>query len=135
MTVLDDSWACSKKIIGTNYPFKTFGFWVLFDLEARSLNEMTHWTHKNTVPSPWVISKPHFQFREMISLFLLIFACQNGFATGQVTLNDLQMTVNGMNDKINKLETQVQDLKSEVKEKFILGSIYVSEMINRKWFL
>ena len=56
----------------------------------------------------------------MISLFLLIFAIENGFATGQVTLNDLQMTVNGMNDKINKLEVQVQDLQSEVKERIIL---------------
>ena len=56
----------------------------------------------------------------MISLFLLIFAFENGFANGQVTLNDLQMTVNGMNDKINKLEVQVQDLQSEVKERVIL---------------
>ena len=64
--------------------------------------------------------KAAFQFREMISLFLLIFAFQNGLATGQVTLNDLQMTMNGMNDKINKLEVQVQDLQNEVKERIIL---------------
>ena len=56
----------------------------------------------------------------MISLFLLIFACQNGLATGEVTLNDLQLTMIGMNDKINKLEVQVQDLQSEVKERVIL---------------
>ena len=56
----------------------------------------------------------------MISLFLPIFAFQNGLATGQVTLNDLEMTMNGMNDKINKLEVQVQDLQSEVKERIIL---------------
>ena len=113
MTVLDDSWACFKIRIREYFHFKTFGCWVLFDLEARSLNEMTHWTYKNTVPSPWVISKPHFKFREMISLFLLIFAFENGLATGQVTLNDLQMTMNGMNDKINKLELQA--LKSKFK--------------------
>ena len=56
----------------------------------------------------------------MISLFLLIFAYQNGLATGVVTLNDLQLTMLGMNDKINKLETQVQTLQSEVKERVIL---------------
>jgi len=64
--------------------------------------------------------KAAFQFREMISLFLLIFAFQNGLATGQVTLDDLHVTVNDMNDKINKLEVQVQDLQSEVKERIIL---------------
>ena len=51
----------------------------------------------------------------MISLFLLVFAFQNGVAAGELTLNDLQVTMNGMNDKINKLETQVHDLQSEVK--------------------
>ena len=61
----------------------------------------------------------------MISLFLLIFACQHGSTTGQVTLHDLQMTVNGMNDKINKLEIEVQDLQSEVKERVILDLSYV----------
>ena len=53
----------------------------------------------------------------MILLFLLIFAFQNELATGQLTLNDLQVTMDGMNDKINKLETQVKDLQSEVKVK------------------
>ena len=70
--------------------------------------------------------KAAFQFREMISLFLLIFAFQKGLATDQVTLNDLQMTVNGMNDKINKLEVQVQDLQSEVKERIILVTDFFS---------
>ena len=123
--VSDDNWAnwkFERKI------FKTFGCWVLFDLEARSLNKMTHWTYTITVPSPWVISKPHFQFREMISLFLLIFAFQNGLASGQVTLHDLQMTVSGMNDKINKLEAQVQDLQSEVKERIILDWFFWSQL-------
>ena len=55
----------------------------------------------------------------MISLFLLVFAFQNGVATGELTLDDLQVTINSMNDKINKLETQVQDLQSEVKVRFI----------------
>ena len=57
----------------------------------------------------------------MIFLFLLIFAFQNGVATGQLTLNDLQVTMNGMNDKINKLEAQVHDLQSEVKVRLILS--------------
>ena len=68
----------------------------------------------------------------MISLFLLIFAFENGLATGQVTLNDLQMTMNGMNDKINKLEVQVQDLQSEVKERIILVTDY-SDNYDLSW--
>ena len=59
----------------------------------------------------------------MISLFLLIFAFQNGLATGELTLNDLQVTMNGINDKINKLETQVHDLQGEVKVGVILFAV------------
>ena len=66
----------------------------------------------------------------MIWLFLLIFACHNGLATGEVTLNDLQLTMIGMNDKINKLEVQVQDLQSEVKERIIQNDSFPS----RDWF-
>ena len=91
----------------------------LFALEARSLNKVSHWAYKSTLCPPLT----HFVFhhlREMIVLFLLIFALQNGVATGQLTLNDLQVTMNGMNDKINKLEAHVQDLQSEVKVKLII---------------
>ena len=51
----------------------------------------------------------------MISLFLLIFAFQNGIAAGELTLHDLQLTVQGLNAKMTSLEAQVHDLQSEVK--------------------
>ena len=51
----------------------------------------------------------------MIPLFLLIFAFQNGIATGELTLNDLRLTVEGLTGKMTSLEAQVNDLQSEVK--------------------
>ena len=48
----------------------------------------------------------------MISLFLLIFAFQNGLATGEADLrqivNSLQLTVNEMNGKVMHLENEVK---------------------------
>ena len=45
----------------------------------------------------------------MILLFLLIFASQNGIASGELSLE-------GINGRLNQLETQVHDLQSEVKD-------------------
>ena len=48
----------------------------------------------------------------MISLFLLIFAIQDGLAAEDATLRDvvngLQMTVNEMNSKTERLENEVK---------------------------
>ena len=48
----------------------------------------------------------------MISLFLLIFAFQNGLATGEADLrqivNSLQLTVNAMSGKMTYLENEVK---------------------------
>ena len=53
-----------------------------------------------------------FDFREMVPLFLLIFAFQNGLPTGQADLhrivNSLQLTVIDMNGKIAHLENEVK---------------------------
>ena len=53
-----------------------------------------------------------FDFREMVPLFLLIFAFQNGLATEDTDLrqmvNSLQLTVNEMNGKVMHLENEVK---------------------------
>ena len=54
-----------------------------------------------------------FNFREMISLFLLLFAVQNGMTAGELTLESL-------NERLNQLETQVHDLQGEVKDRVML---------------
>ena len=50
----------------------------------------------------------------MISLFLLLFAVQNGMTSGELTLETL-------NGRLNQLETQVNDLQGEVKDRVVLG--------------
>ena len=65
----------------------------------------------------------------MISLFLLIFAIQDGLATEDATLRDvvngLQMTVNEMNSKMERLENEVKvkvvlvKLNVEIKNIFL----------------
>ena len=53
-----------------------------------------------------------FDLREMISLFLLIFAFQDGLATEDATLrevvNGLQLTMNEMSGKMERLENEVK---------------------------
>ena len=53
-----------------------------------------------------------FDLREMISLFLLIFAFQGGLATEDATLrevvNGLQLTMNEMSGKMERLENEVK---------------------------
>ena len=63
---------------------------------------------QNTVLSPLRHFEISFNFREMILLFLLIFAFQNGIASGEVTLE-------GLNGRLNQLESQVHNLQGEVK--------------------
>ena len=62
----------------------------------------------------------------MISLFLLIFAIQDGLATEDATLRDvvngLQMTVNEMNGKMERLE-------NEVKVRVVLVNLNVKQNI------
>ena len=59
---------------------------------------------------PW--PRESFSIREMISLFLLIFAFQDGLATEDSDLrqivNSLQLTVNGMSGKMVNLENEVK---------------------------
>ena len=62
----------------------------------------------------------------MISLFLLIFAIQDGLATEDATLRDvvngLQMTVNEMNGKMERLE-------NEVKVRVVLVNLNIEQNI------
>ena len=60
----------------------------------------------------------------MISLFLLIFAFQNGLATEDANLrqlvNSLQLNINEMKTKMNIFETKVQSLENEIKVRVVL---------------
>ena len=58
-----------------------------------------------------------FSFREMISLFLLIFAFQNGIATED---GDLRQIVNNLQSTMNKMSGKMIHLESEVKVRVIL---------------
>ena len=75
-------------------------------------NESSYHKSKHTVLCSLMLSHFCFDFREMISLFLLIFVVQDGLATEGATLRDvvngLQMTVNEMNSKTERLENEVK---------------------------
>ena len=59
----------------------------------------------------------------MISLFLLLFAFDNGLASEEANLrqivNDLQLNLNQMSAKMTSLEDRVESLESEVKVRVI----------------
>ena len=65
----------------------------------------------------------------MISLFLLIFAFQNGLATEDANLrqlvNSLQLNINEMKTKMNIFETKVQSLENEIKVRAVLENLKV----------
>ena len=65
----------------------------------------------------------------MISLFLLIFAFQNGLATDdsdlRQVLNSLQVTVNEMSGKMMHLENEVKVRVRLIDE--IVGKIFLAE--------
>ena len=57
-----------------------------------------------------------FSLREMISLFLLIFAFQNGLATED---SDLRQIVNQLQSTMNKMSGKMVNLENEVKDRVI----------------
>ena len=65
----------------------------------------------------------------MISLFLLIFAFQNGLATEDANLrqlvNSLQLNMNQMSTKMTTLETKVESLENEIKVRAVLENLKV----------
>ena len=71
----------------------------------------------------------HFKFnvREMIALFLLIFAFQNAQAMEEVNLrqlvNSLQINMNKMSTKMTTFETNVQSLENEIKVRAVLETV------------
>ena len=65
----------------------------------------------------------------MISLFLLIFAFQNGLATEDANLrqlvNSLQLNMNEMSTKMATFETKVESLENEIKVRAVLENLKV----------
>ena len=65
----------------------------------------------------------------MISLFLLIFAFQNGLATEDANLrqlvNSLQLNMNEMSTKMATFETKVESLENEIKVRVVLKNLKV----------
>ena len=86
---------------------------IQFDCYSFHLNESGSRLNntQTTVLSPLSHFNISLYLREMILLFLLIFASQNGIASGELTLE-------GLNGRLNQLETQVHDLQGEVKDRF-----------------
>ena len=70
--------------------------------------------------------------REMIALFLLIFAFQNTQATEEADLrklvNSLQMNINEMGSKMTSFETKVQSLENEIKVRVVHETVKVDFM-------
>ena len=75
----------------------------------------------------------------MISLFLLIFACQNGLATDDSDLrqvvNSLQVTVNEMSGKMmhleNEVKVRVRLVLDEIVEKIFLAENHLFEVVEK----
>ena len=76
----------------------------------------------------------------MISLFLLIFAFQNGLANGEADLgqivNSLQLIVNEMNGKMMHLENEVKVrvvlvLHKNETQKFLVTENHLFEVIEK----
>ena len=61
-------------------------------------------------------------FREMISLFILIFAFQDGLATED---DDLRQIVDQLQLTVNKMSGKMMHLESEVKVRVDLGILKV----------
>ena len=70
---------------------------------------------------PW--PRESFSLREMISLFLLIFAFQNGLATED---GDLRQIVNNLQSTVNKMSGKIVHLESEVKVGMVLVILKVA---------
>ena len=56
----------------------------------------------------------------MISLFLLIFAIQDGLANEDATLRDV---VNGLQITVNEMNSKMQRLENEVKVRVVLVNL------------
>ena len=67
----------------------------------------------------------------MISLFLLIFAFQNGLATGET---DLRQIVNGLQLTLNEMNGKVMHLENEVKVR-VVPVIFKTIFLSPKWFV
>ena len=74
----------------------------------------------------WPPEAESFSFREMISLFLLIFAFQNGMATED---GDLRQIVNSLQSTVNKMSGKMMHLESEVKVGVVLGILKVQRKL------
>ena len=74
----------------------------------------------------------------MISLFLLIFAFQNGLATEDANLrqlvNSLQLNMNEMSTKMATFETKVESLENEIKVRVVLNSRNLKSKLHQKLF-
>ena len=92
---------------------------MLFEYSIKWVTETTYSCSKSQKYSnPLSLSHFKFTLREMIALFLLIFAFQNALAE-EVNLrqlvNSLQMNMNEMSSKMTTFETKVQSLENEIK--------------------
>ena len=101
-------------------------------------NKMSRWNNAYSNSKSQKYSNPlslsHFKFtmREMIALFLLIFAFQNTQATEEADLrklvNSLQMNINEMGSKMTSFETKVQSLENEIKVRVVHETVKVDFM-------
>ena len=62
----------------------------------------------------------------MISLFLLIFAIQDGLANEDATLRDV---VNGLQITVNEMNSKMQRLENEVKVRVVLVNLNIEQKI------